>query len=248
METFTIPTKDDIHAFATLPCVNGAPHKSFGVLVLSPELRVSFINEEARKIVDQLQSVCQEPEPHEPSSSRTLSIIDTLIRMVFHPNLPQRMTTIKSRSIKGPSETSVFLHGIQFPQGAGLISRHALLIMETVHTNLEKGSPKGIKFPKRYGLTERQKTIVRYVTVGLTNKQIAEELGISVYTVKEHIKHVMRKTETNTRTAAIARLTRRKPLKLHRNSSPTGDHDNTMHTVDKTTLCSQPTDECREKA
>jgi FixJ family two-component response regulator len=43
------------------------------------------------------------------------------------------------------------------------------------------------------GLTEREREVMGLVTVGLMNKQIAGELGLSEITVKIHRGHVMRK-------------------------------------------------------
>src|SRR5215471_12832397 len=43
------------------------------------------------------------------------------------------------------------------------------------------------------GLTEREREVIRLVTAGLMNKQIAGELGLSEVTVKIHRGRVMRK-------------------------------------------------------
>ena len=42
-------------------------------------------------------------------------------------------------------------------------------------------------------LTQREKTIVRQVSLGLTNKQIAEELFLSTHTVTTHRKNISSK-------------------------------------------------------
>lgn len=51
-------------------------------------------------------------------------------------------------------------------------------------------------------LTSREYEVLRHMTQGLTNTQIAEELGISYETVKEHVQHVIRKVGVSDRTQA----------------------------------------------
>ena len=58
----------------------------------------------------------------------------------------------------------------------------------------------------RFQLTIRGRAVVKWLVQGLTNKEIAEQLGITEQTVKEHIQRLMRKTETTTRTGLLARL------------------------------------------
>ncbi len=51
-------------------------------------------------------------------------------------------------------------------------------------------------------LSEREGEVLRQMTRGLTNKQIAEAMNISYETVKEHVQHVLRKIGLTDRTQA----------------------------------------------
>ena len=51
-------------------------------------------------------------------------------------------------------------------------------------------------------LTKRQSQIVRNIAMGLSNKEIAQALGISVETVKEHVQHALSKLGCRDRTKA----------------------------------------------
>lgn len=53
-------------------------------------------------------------------------------------------------------------------------------------------------------LTVREAEVLRRIAEGLTNGQIAEELGVSSETIKEHVTSVMRKLGTTSRAAAVA--------------------------------------------
>jgi DNA-binding NarL/FixJ family response regulator len=51
-------------------------------------------------------------------------------------------------------------------------------------------------------LTQREAEVLKHMATGLTNKQIARELHISVETVKEHVQHILRKIGVTDRTQA----------------------------------------------
>jgi len=52
-------------------------------------------------------------------------------------------------------------------------------------------------------LTFREKEVLRYVSQGYANKQIAAELGISGQTIKNHVSSILRKLNANARTDAV---------------------------------------------
>ncbi|MCH2125196.1 MAG: response regulator transcription factor [Pirellulaceae bacterium] len=51
-------------------------------------------------------------------------------------------------------------------------------------------------------LTQRESEVLRQLTHGLTNKEIAQTLEISYETVKEHVQHILRKIGVSDRTQA----------------------------------------------
>ena len=61
---------------------------------------------------------------------------------------------------------------------------------------------------ERILLTPREMEVLRAVSEGLANKQIARELGISLHTVKFHLESLMRKLDASSRTEAVTRAMR----------------------------------------
>ncbi|MBX7167626.1 MAG: response regulator transcription factor [Pirellulales bacterium] len=51
-------------------------------------------------------------------------------------------------------------------------------------------------------LTQRESEVLKQMAYGLTNREIAQSLGISYETVKEHVQHILRKIGVNDRTQA----------------------------------------------
>jgi DNA-binding NarL/FixJ family response regulator len=55
-------------------------------------------------------------------------------------------------------------------------------------------------------LSSRQREVARDVARGLTNKEIAARLGVSVRTVDMHVAHVLARLDCRTRAQAAARI------------------------------------------
>ncbi|ASV76515.1 two component response regulator [Thermogutta terrifontis] len=51
-------------------------------------------------------------------------------------------------------------------------------------------------------LTQRETQVLRHIALGLSNREIANSLDISVETVKEHVQNILRKLNVNDRTQA----------------------------------------------
>jgi DNA-binding NarL/FixJ family response regulator len=69
--------------------------------------------------------------------------------------------------------------------------------------------------PKGRGeLTERERQVVQLLSEGLSNKLIADRLGISDHTAKFHVNGVMMKLGASTRTEAVVEAMRRNLIKL----------------------------------
>ena len=54
-------------------------------------------------------------------------------------------------------------------------------------------------------LSERELEVLRLIIAGLTNREIAEELFVSLGTIKTHINHIYQKIDVHSRTQAVAR-------------------------------------------
>jgi len=53
-----------------------------------------------------------------------------------------------------------------------------------------------------FAITPRESQVLRNIALGLSNKEIARSLGISVETVKEHVQNILRKLPVGDRTQA----------------------------------------------
>ena len=95
--------------------------------------------------------------------------------------------------------------------GLGLPDRHGLQQSRILITVEEIGRRPGpsIEYLKEvFRLTDREIMVVQNLLKGWTNKEIANELKVTEQTIKEHIKHIMAKTKTTTRTGILVQVIR----------------------------------------
>jgi DNA-binding NarL/FixJ family response regulator len=70
---------------------------------------------------------------------------------------------------------------------------------------MNETNPKHIEQPKgtENGLTQREKEVLRYLTQGITNKEIGQALSISEKTVRSHLNNIFKKLNVTRRLEAI---------------------------------------------
>jgi DNA-binding NarL/FixJ family response regulator len=71
--------------------------------------------------------------------------------------------------------------------------------------NTMSGPGKGKDTEHNLPLTNRELQVLRHTALGLSNKEIARSLSISVETVKEHVQNILRKLNAADRTDAAVR-------------------------------------------
>jgi len=95
---------------------------------------------------------------------------------------------------------------------SGLTVMDTALATSLVPTQLVRSE--GTPGKGRGELTEREKQVVQLLSEGLSNKLIADRLGISDHTAKFHVNGVMMKLGASTRTEAVVEAMRRGLIRL----------------------------------
>jgi DNA-binding NarL/FixJ family response regulator len=89
---------------------------------------------------------------------------------------------------------------------AGESLLNARLVTELLHRMDREGGT--LPEPPAHALSERELDVLRLMVAGRTNREIAQELILSVSTVKTHVEHVIAKLEVADRTQAAVKATR----------------------------------------
>lgn len=107
---------------------------------------------------------------------------------------------LQVKSVLGNSRQQVLVLAIGLPDMHKPSESRILLILE------EAGHRSRLivrAAQKRFRLSEKEALVVQHLLKGWTNKEIANESGVSEQTIKEHVKNIMKKTNTVTRTGII---------------------------------------------
>jgi DNA-binding NarL/FixJ family response regulator len=107
------------------------------------------------------------------------------------------------RRVIGDEKSPVLLRGFPLVAHSEKDEACMLIIMEKIGRE-RRIVPDQAK--DQYRLTQREVEIVKYISEGWTNKEIARHLVISEHTVKEHVRHLLKKTKTTTRTGILAQI------------------------------------------
>jgi DNA-binding NarL/FixJ family response regulator len=87
-------------------------------------------------------------------------------------------------------------------------ARHVLGMLAALLRRDGGASPMPEPAQAPFALRPRELQLLRLIADGLSNRQIAQTLAVSVHTVEFHAKNAYRKLEVNSRTQAIAEATR----------------------------------------
>jgi len=84
----------------------------------------------------------------------------------------------------------------QVAQGKEAWSRRLLRRISSI------SEPQRVFGDEELPLTEREREVLKKITEGLTNQEIAEALAVDIETVKDHVKHILKKVVVEDRTQA----------------------------------------------
>jgi DNA-binding CsgD family transcriptional regulator len=107
------------------------------------------------------------------------------------------------RRVTGDVKSPVLLRGFPLAAHSETDDACMLILMEKIGRE-RRVVPDQAK--DQFRLTHREVEIVKYISEGWTNKEIARHLSISEHTVKEHVRHLLKKTKTTTRTGILAQI------------------------------------------
>ncbi len=169
-----------------------------GVIIFDPNDRLLFVNGEAATIIPSLAG----PERGVAAGS-------------FIPGKIRRICQVlRANSEKAPAPTLMIFtapNGTIYTLRALLIdepartasANHVMVLLERI---VERHEADFAKAQLDYNLSVREIELLKLLCRGLPNKEISEMMFICEYTVKDHIKRIMRKMGVGSRGEIVARL------------------------------------------
>lgn len=131
-----------------------------------------------------------------------------IIIMTAHGDVPMVRKALKAGAVEfltKPFSSDELLDSVQQAFARDRERRRSEIQMSSIHARFQT-------------LTERERQTLELVTAGLTNKEIADKLHLSVVTIKLHRGQVMRKMQAESLADLVKMRERIHPLDTHKDS------------------------------
>jgi DNA-binding CsgD family transcriptional regulator len=175
-----------------------------GIILFNSTGQLLFMNTEAQAFTRQLQPLSTRENGTCLIPEKIHTVVRDLIGRLMHCDHPKDCESIQVERLCFTSDQRLLLRGFCIPDEPLARNSRFLIIMEKL--NQQKLECPDADMRQRYHLTEREQMVIIYLMLGFTNKEIANRINLSEYTVKEHLKRIMQKTQTTTRTGLLARM------------------------------------------
>ena len=177
---------------------------STGVILFSSTGHLLFMNSEAQALIQQLQPLSARENGTCLIPEVIHIVVRSLVHRLMHCDHPKDLESFQVERLCVASGQQLLLRGLCIPDEPLARNSRCLVVMEKL--NQQKLECTDANIQQLYHLTEREQMVVIYLKVGFTNKEIAGRMNLSEYTVKEHLKRIMHKTKTTTRTGLVGRM------------------------------------------
>lgn len=175
--------------------------RSPGILALTASLETLYINHEAQELTRRLNrangALRQATLP-----SDVVRLCEEILRRLREPQDLRDLEQVHVRRVVGGARP-LLLQGFSIPTSNSIESSLIIVLIEEAEA---EGGTEIREAQVRFNLTEREMHVAEHLARGLTNKEIALTLSITEQTVKQHLKHMMVKTQASTRTGVLAQL------------------------------------------
>ena len=175
-----------------------------GIILFNTTGQLLFMNTEAQIFTQQLQPLSTRENGTCLIPEKIHTVVRDLIGRLLHCDHPKDCESIQVERLCFVNDQRLLLRGFCIPDEPLAQNSRFLIIMEKL--NQQKLECPDADMQQRYHLTEREQMVIIYLMLGFTNKEIANRINLSEYTVKEHLKRIMHKTQTTTRTGLLARM------------------------------------------
>jgi DNA-binding CsgD family transcriptional regulator len=175
-----------------------------GIILFTSSGQLLFMNTEAQTFARRLQPLSTRESGTCLIPDQIHTLVHDLFGLLMQYDHPKDCESIQVERLCFANDQRFLLRGFCIPDEPLAENSRFLVIMEQL--NQQKLECPDANMQQRYHLTEREQMVIIYLMLGFTNKEIANRINLSEYTVKEHLKRIMHKTQTTTRTGLLARM------------------------------------------
>ena len=177
------------------------PHAGPGIMLLTASMRLLYKDRRAGELCQQIIRCHDGKTAHGVLPSAVASLVDQIGKTLTVRTDPKDWEQIQLRRVVNTLHSSVLLCGTALIDQTHAQQRILIVISEV---GIGAWQDKVLVQAKEtFHLTARETTVVRHLLKGWTNKEIANEMRLAEQTIKEHLKHISKKTRATTRTGIV---------------------------------------------
>lgn len=178
-----------------------------GIVVLTASMQLLHMNRQATELAKKINAAEQTGNAartaHGVLPTALTELCGEIIKALHIRTEAKDWEQFELKRVSGDPNQPVLLRGFGLPDRGGVEHARLVVTMEELgrRQNLNTDHAR-----EKFQLTNREQAVVEHLAKGWTNKEIANALLITEQTVKEHIKHIMRKTTATTRTGILVQI------------------------------------------
>lgn len=180
-----------------------------GLVLIASPMRLVYMNESARRVTLAICEAEQAEEAVQQGSAKglvprcLLGVCKEIFDYVGRSGHSKDLERFQLTRVVGGLDRPFLVRGYGMPHESSPGKARALLVIEEIALRRNGARPVDMN---QWQLTPREQAVVQCLAKGWTNKEIAGSLNLALPTVKEHIRHIMEKTKTATRTGVLMKF------------------------------------------
>ena len=180
-----------------------------GIIIFAPPMQLLHMNQRAWELI----RVVNEVERGDGDSKLAKGLLPRALHQIYG-DLSQQLRArthnkdweqSETKRLIGAPKRPLLIRGFAVPDNGSLKNSRIVMILEEIGRRKEEVNE---ETKQRFQFTQREQAVTQCLLKGWTNKEIATALDLALPTVKEHIRHIMDKTKTNTRTGILVQVLR----------------------------------------
>ena len=178
-----------------------------GIVVLSASMQLLHMNRQASDLARQINLAehggAGARAAHGVLPTPLTELCGEIVKALHIRTEAKDWEQFEIKRVAGNPESPVLLRGFGLPDRGGVQFARLVVTLEELGRRQQLNTDQA---KEKFQLTNREQAVVEHLAKGWTNKEIANALQITEQTVKEHIKHIMRKTNATTRTGILVQI------------------------------------------
>ncbi len=175
-----------------------------GILMLSSSMQLLYSDRRTWELFGRINKAPHAKSGHGVLPTAVADLCVEIIKILQVRTDAKDWEQFRVKRVLGDPDRPILLCGFGLPEQHGSKSR----ILITVEELGRRQEAMIDQAKELFRLTEREVSVVQHLLKGWTNKEIANALKVTEQTIKEHIKHIMAKTKTTTRTGILVQVLR----------------------------------------